>query len=59
MHILIVEDELIIAENLYGFLESCGHQCDFSASLAGARLLLAQFEFDLSLIHISEPTRPY
>jgi len=55
MHILIVEDELIIAENLYGFLESCGHQCDFSASLAGARLLLAQFEFDALVLDRNLP----
>lgn len=55
MHILIVEDELIIAENLYGFLEYCGHQCDFSASLAGARLLLAQFEFDALVLDRNLP----
>lgn len=55
MHILIVEDELIIAENLYGFLESCGHQCDFSASLAGARMLLAQFEFDALVLDRNLP----
>jgi DNA-binding response OmpR family regulator len=41
MHILIVEDDRLIAENLYDFLESCGHQCDFAPSLATARMLLA------------------
>ena len=55
MHILIVEDDLVIAENLYGFLESCGHQCDFAASLAGARLLLAQFEFDALVLDRNLP----
>ncbi len=40
MHILIVEDDRLIAENLYDFLESCGHQCDYAGNLAAARALL-------------------
>ncbi len=40
MHILIVEDDRLIAENLYDFLESCGHQCDYAGNLAAARSLL-------------------
>ena len=46
MHILIVEDDRTIAENLYDFLEARGHQCDFSNTLAGARALLAGGNFD-------------
>ena len=40
MHILIVEDERPIAENIYDFLEARGHRCDFAVSLADARRLL-------------------
>lgn len=40
MHVLIVEDDRLIAENLYDFLESRGHQCDFATSLGGAQHLL-------------------
>ncbi len=40
MHVLIVEDDRLIAENLYDFLESCGHQCDFATNLSGAQRLL-------------------
>jgi two-component system, OmpR family, response regulator QseB len=46
MHILIVEDDRTIAENLYDFLEARGHQCDFATTLAGARSLLAASPFD-------------
>ncbi|MBN8462496.1 MAG: response regulator transcription factor [Dechloromonas sp.] len=46
MHILIVEDDRVIAENLYDFLESCGHQCDFAPSLGAADALLRLDEFD-------------
>ena len=35
MRVLIVEDDRHIAENLYDFLEACGHQCDFTTSLTG------------------------
>jgi len=41
MHILIVEDDRQIAENLYDYLEARGHQCDYAASLAEARRLVA------------------
>lgn len=46
MHVLIVEDDRTIAENLYDFLEARGHQCDFANTLAGARALLAGTRFD-------------
>lgn len=46
MHILIVEDDRVIAENLYDFLEACGHRCDFAPSLASADALLGRHEFD-------------
>ena len=55
MHVLIVEDDRLIAENLYDFLESCGHQCDFSTSLAGARSLLASAAFDVMILDRSLP----
>ena len=36
----------MIAENLYDFLEACGHRCDFASSLASADALLGRHEFD-------------
>lgn len=42
MHVLIVEDDRHIAENLYDFLEAKGHQCDFAASLEAARRRIAE-----------------
>ena len=42
MHILIVEDDRVIAENLYDFPEACGHRCDFAPSLASADALLGR-----------------
>jgi len=50
MHILIVEDDRPIAENLYDFLESCGHQCDFAHSLAAAGALLRREQFDALIL---------
>jgi len=55
MRILIVEDERPIAENLYDFLESCGHQCDFAPSLAVANALLRREEFDALILDRSLP----
>lgn len=55
MHILIIEDDPTIAENLYDFLESAGHQCDFAASLAAARLLIAQSDFDALVLDRNLP----
>ena len=36
----------MIAENLYDFLETCGHRCDFAPSLAAADALLGRDQFD-------------
>lgn len=55
MHILIVEDDRLIAENLYDFLESCGHQCDFATNLAAARLLLADGSIDALVLDRNLP----
>lgn len=55
MHILIVEDDRLIAENLYDFLESCGHQCDFASSIASARPLLAAGGIDALVLDRSLP----
>ena len=55
MHILIVEDDRLIAENLYDFLESCGHQCDFASSLASAKPLLAAGGIDALILDRSLP----
>ena len=55
MHILIVEDDHLIAENLYDFLESCGHQCDFAGTLAAARQRLVAAEFDAMVLDRNLP----
>ena len=55
MHVLIVEDDRLIAENLYDFLESCGHQCDFAASLTAARPLLAAGGIDALILDRNLP----
>ena len=55
MHVLIVEDDRLIAENLYDFLEACGHQCDFAASLAAARTLLAAGGIDVLVLDRNLP----
>ena len=55
MHLLIVEDDRPIAENLYDFLESRGHACDFAATLAQARQQLASAHFDALLLDRNLP----
>jgi two-component system, OmpR family, response regulator QseB len=55
MYILIVEDDRVIAENLYDFLETCGHRCDFAPSLAAADALLRRDEFDALVLDRSLP----
>lgn len=55
MHILIVEDDRVIAENLYDFLEACGHQCDFAMTLAAARPLLAAGGIDALVLDRNLP----
>lgn len=55
MHILIVEDDRLIAENLYDFLESCGHQCDYAGNLATARSLLGGGGIDAVILDRNLP----
>jgi len=55
MHILIVEDDRLIAENLYDFLEGCGHQCDFATTLAAARPLLDRGGVDALILDRNLP----
>lgn len=55
MRILIVEDDRWVAENLYDFLESRGHQCDYAGSLEAARACLLRAEFDCLILDRSLP----
>lgn len=55
MHVLIVEDDRLIAENLYDFLEARGHQCDFATTLAAARSLLARGDVDALILDRNLP----
>lgn len=55
MHILIVEDDRRIAENLYKYLEMRGHRCDYADSLATARLRLAAGGVDAAILDRSLP----
>jgi DNA-binding response OmpR family regulator len=55
VHILIIEDDLAIAANLYDFLESCGHSADAAADgVAGLHLAVTQ-HFDGILLDIGLP----
>jgi DNA-binding response OmpR family regulator len=55
MHVLIVEDDASIAENLFDFLEARGHRCDYAHTLAAARLLLGQATFDALVLDRTLP----
>jgi DNA-binding response OmpR family regulator len=55
MHVLIVEDDALIAENLFDFLEARGHRCDYAHTLAAARLLLGQATFDALVLDRNLP----
>lgn len=55
MHILIIEDDLAIAANLYDFLESRGHHVDAAADgVTGLHLAVTQ-RFDSILLDIGVP----
>lgn len=55
MHILIIEDDLAIAANLYDFLESRGHSADAAANgIAGLHLAITQ-RFDAILLDLGLP----
>ena len=57
--ILLVEDELSLAEGIKLNLELEGLGCTWiSRGDLALKQILAE-TYDLSLIHISEPTRPY
>ncbi len=55
MHLLIVEDDRTIAENLYDYLEARGHQCDYADSIAAASALLARSAFDAVVLDRNLP----
>jgi DNA-binding response OmpR family regulator len=55
MHVLIVEDDPLIAENLFDFLESRGHRCDYAHTVAAARLLLGHTTFDALVLDRNLP----
>ena len=55
MHLLIVEDDRSIAENLYDYLEARGHQCDYADSIAAASALLARSAFDALVLDRNLP----
>ncbi len=55
MHLLIVEDDRTIAENLYDYLEARGHQCDYAGSIAAASALLAGSAFDAVVLDRNLP----
>lgn len=55
MHILIVEDDLAIATNLYDFLEARGHSLDVAADgITGLHLAVTQ-KFDVILLDLGLP----
>lgn len=55
MHILIVEDDPQIAGNLYDFLETHGHQCDYVCTLAEALRRLQGDGFDAVVLDLGLP----
>lgn len=55
MHLLIIEDDRTIAENIYDYLEARGHQCDYADSIAVATALLARTPFDALVLDRNLP----
>ncbi|AVR90136.1 response regulator transcription factor [Thauera aromatica] len=55
MHLLIIEDDRTIAENIYEYLESRGHQCDYADSIVAASALLARSPFDALVLDRNLP----
>lgn len=55
MRLLIIEDDRTIAENLFEYLESCGHRCDWADSIGLARRLLAAETFDALVLDRNLP----
>lgn len=55
MYVLIIEDDRTIAENLYEYLESRGHQCDYADTLASAARLIQRSGFDAAVLDRNLP----
>jgi len=55
MHLLIIEDDRTIAENIYDYLEARGHQCDYADSIAAASAQLASRSFDAVILDRNLP----
>jgi len=55
MRLLIVEDDRTIAENIYEYLESRGHECDYADCIAAAAALLARGPFDALVLDRNLP----
>jgi len=55
VHILIIEDDMAIAANLYDFLESHGHSVDAAADGAVGLHLAATQQFDAILLDLGLP----
>lgn len=55
MHLLIIEDDRTIAENIYEYLESRGHQCDYAGCITAAAALLASTQFDAAVLDRNLP----
>ena len=57
--VLLVEDDDLLNKTLTYNLISEGYDTVSALNAGTAAGLLTRTEYDLSLIHISEPTRPY
>ena len=55
MRLLIIEDDRTISENLYEYLESRGHQCDYADCLATASRLLDEQVFEAAVLDRNLP----
>ncbi|MFU2488282.1 response regulator [Thauera sp. WH-1] len=55
MHLLIIEDDRTIAENIDDYLEARGHQCDYADSIAAASALLARTGVDALVLDRNLP----
>lgn len=55
MRLLIVEDDRTIAENIYEYLESRGHECDYADCIAAAAALLSRGPFDALVLDRNLP----
>ena len=58
MRILVVEDDRLLNHTLCYNLNTAGYTVDSALTKSVAGSFLTKQDYDLSLIHISEPTRP-